>query len=112
METDALIRSISLRDRHYMLFLGAGASVTSGIPSAYDCIWNWKRQIFLTNNGTVSPTSLGDISLPHVQNRIQRWLDQGLSPKAAKTRALENDMRNADYVVTHGRAADYSVRNG
>jgi hypothetical protein len=76
MNMDALIRSVSLRDRHYMLFLGAGASVSSGIPTAYNCIWNWKRQIFLTNNETVSPKALGDISLPHVQQRIQRWLDQ------------------------------------
>jgi hypothetical protein len=75
MEADALIRSIALRDRHHMLFLGAGASATSGIPTATDCIRNWKRQIFLTNNNSVVPNALGDISLPHVQQRIQRWLD-------------------------------------
>lgn len=75
MEMDALIRSISLRDRHYMFLLGAGASITSGVPTATDCIWNWKRQIFLTSNDTVAPKALGDVSLPHVQRRIQHWLD-------------------------------------
>jgi hypothetical protein len=76
MELDALIRSVALRDRHYMFFLGAGASVSSGIPTARDCIWNWKRSLFLTRNSHLDPRLVGDASLPHVQRRIQRWLDQ------------------------------------
>src|ERR1700675_938187 len=76
MELEALIRSIALRERHYMVFLGAGASISSGIPTATDCIWNWKRSLFLSANCQLDPGLVGDSSLPHVQKRIQRWLDQ------------------------------------
>lgn len=73
---DALIRSMGVNPpcRH-MLFLGAGASITSGIPSAWQCVWRWKREIFLSAQPGISPLLLGDPTLPHVQQRIQRWLD-------------------------------------
>ncbi len=76
MQIDALIRSICLRDRHYMFFLGAGASITSGVPSAWECIWNWKRSLFLTQNSHINPTLFGSATLPHVQRQIQKWLDR------------------------------------
>src|SRR5947208_2028680 len=73
---DALIRSMVVTNpcRH-ILFLGAGGSITSGMPSASDCIWQWKRDIFLSAQPGVSPLLLGDPALPHVQQRIQAWLD-------------------------------------
>lgn len=37
---------------------------------------------------------------------VTRWLDQGLEPKAARDRALSNDMPNADLVVRKSRRAD------
>src|SRR5687768_15708659 len=81
MNVDALIRSISLRDRHYMLFLGAGTSISSGVPAANQCIWQWKLSLFLSQNPHVDPRILGSAALPHVQQRIQRWLDgQGIHP--------------------------------
>lgn len=58
-----------------MLFFGAGTSITSGVASAWQCIWTWKRDIFLTAQPDVSPILLGDPTLPHVQRRIQAWLD-------------------------------------
>ena len=30
----------------HTILLGAGASIESGIQSAADCIWEWKRNIF------------------------------------------------------------------
>lgn len=56
------------------MFLGAGASITSGIPSAENCIWEWKRQIFITKNVGLEP-QFRDTSLPPVRQRIQQWLD-------------------------------------
>ena len=51
LSLDALVRSLGVRrGAPLALFLGAGASKSSGIPSAQMCIWEWKRQIFLTNN--------------------------------------------------------------
>lgn len=73
---DALVRSMAVNSpcRH-MLFFGAGTSITSGIASAWQCVWTWKRDIFLTAQPDVSPILLGDPTLPHVQRRIQVWLD-------------------------------------
>lgn len=54
LELDAFIRAISVNQGiKHSLLLGAGASITSGIPSAEYCIWEWKRAIFLTNNPTL-----------------------------------------------------------
>lgn len=49
MTIDALVRSVAVnRNRPLCLLLGAGASVSSGMPSAQRCIWEWKRDIFAT----------------------------------------------------------------
>lgn len=73
---DAFIRSIGVRrTATFALFLGAGASTTSGIPSAQMCVWEWKRQIFLTNNPGLEE-QFAELSLENVRRRIQRWLDR------------------------------------
>src|ERR1051326_1859018 len=81
---DALIRSMGVaRPCRHILFFGAGTAITSGIPSASDCVWRWKRDIFLSAQPGVSPLLLGDATLPHVQQRIQSWLDaNGGYPKS------------------------------
>jgi hypothetical protein len=78
---DAFVRTIGAsRLTPHALFLGAGASITSGMPSAQMCIWEWKRSIFLTNNIGLEP-QFSEISLVSVQSRIQQWLDrQGIYP--------------------------------
>jgi hypothetical protein len=69
------------RSAGIVLFLGAGASTTSGVPSAEMCIWEWKRQIFLTNNPGLED-QFTEISLDGVRRKIQDWLDrQGGYPK-------------------------------
>ncbi|MFP3479387.1 MULTISPECIES: SIR2 family protein [Burkholderia] len=76
MTVDALVRSLAVsRDRPLMLFLGAGASMSSGMPSAGQCIWEWKREIFLSNNPGLEE-QFSELSLPSVRARIQSWLDQ------------------------------------
>jgi len=63
------------------MFLGAGASTSSGIPSAQMCTWEWKRQIFLTNNPGLEE-QFAELSLDGVRQRIQRWFDrQGRYPE-------------------------------
>jgi hypothetical protein len=55
LSLDAFIRSVGVRRATpHTLFLGAGASVSSGVPSAPGCIWEWKRNLFLTNNPGLS----------------------------------------------------------
>src|SRR5258705_3716019 len=78
---DAFVRSIGVdKSRIHAFFLGAGASISSGMPSAQMCIWEWKRNIFLTNNVGLE-TQFSELSLASVRLRIQRWLDrQGIYP--------------------------------
>ena len=78
---DAFVRSIGVkRGASHALFLGAGASISSGIPSAQSCIWEWKRNLFLTNNPGLED-QFAELSLSSVQRRIQDWLNaQGTYP--------------------------------
>lgn len=51
LEFDEFVRSIKQNmDTKFSMFLGAGASVESGVPSAGECIWEWKRDIFISKN--------------------------------------------------------------
>jgi hypothetical protein len=79
---DAFVRSVGVRrTTPHALFLGAGASVSSGVPSAEACIWEWKRNLFLTNNPGLED-QFAELSLPSMQRRIQHWLDkQGTCPE-------------------------------
>lgn len=76
LSVDALVRSLAVNQgRPVCLLLGAGASISSGMPSAQRCIWEWKQDIFVTRNPTLRE-SVGELSLPGTRRRIQRWLDQ------------------------------------
>lgn len=76
LSVDAFVRSLAVnRGRPVCLLLGAGASISSGMPTAQRCIWEWKQDIFVTNNPTLRE-SVGELSLPGTRQRIQRWLDQ------------------------------------
>jgi NAD-dependent SIR2 family protein deacetylase len=55
-----------VQDASFIFFLGAGASRTSGIPTANEMIWFFKRVIYcLVNN--ISPESCKDLANPYVQ---------------------------------------------
>ncbi len=43
------------------------------------------------------------------QRLIKRWLDQGLNPEQARTRAAQNDIPNAHYVLDHSSQADIQI---
>ena len=81
LSLDAFVRSIGIRRTGPLsLFVGAGASISSGIPSAQMCIWEWKRSIFLTNNPGLED-QFSELSLPSIRRKIQDWLDgQGRFP--------------------------------
>ena len=82
LQLDEFLRSIKQNiDTPHSLLLGAGASIESGIPSAADCIWEWKREIYLSNN----PGVIGDFDnskSESVRRLIQQWLDaQNIYPE-------------------------------
>ncbi len=73
---DELLRSLKQNmDSPHSFLLGAGASIESGIQSASDCIWDWKREIFLSQNPTMIETC-SNTKLDFVQHAIQKWLDE------------------------------------
>lgn len=78
---DAFVRSVGVnRNTAHSLFLGAGSSTSSSIPSAEMCVWEWKRNIFLTKNPGLE-SQFAELSLPSVRQKIQTWLDkQGRYP--------------------------------
>ena len=79
---DAFVRTIGIhRNSPHALFLGAGVSITSGVPSASMCLWEWKQRIFLTNHPGLEE-QFSELSLESVKMRIQGWLDaQGKFPR-------------------------------
>lgn len=72
---DELLRSFKQNnDTPHSMLLGAGASVESGVRSASDCVWEWKREIFLSQNPNFVDT-YSNIKVDSVRNAIQRWID-------------------------------------
>lgn len=75
LQFDEFLRSITIsKNDTYTILLGAGCSISSGIPSAYDCIWDWKGAIYKSNNPSASEW-INNFRNPKVQQTIQTWLD-------------------------------------
>lgn len=82
LEYDEFIRSIKQnKSVEHSILLGAGASIESGIQSASDCIWEWKKDIFLSQYPHLTE-QYRNFKIGSVQNAIQKWFDnQGIYPK-------------------------------
>ncbi len=57
-----------------MWFLGAGASASSGVPTALHMTWDFKQRLYVSQK-RVSPTIVADLSNPSVRNRLQQHVD-------------------------------------
>lgn len=79
---DDFARRFSQRGKTSMWFLGAGASAAAGIPTAWDMIWEFKQQLYVSRR-RVSPKVVADLANPAVQRELQSFID-GLdgSPEA------------------------------
>lgn len=75
LQMDEFLRSLKQNiDMPHSLLLGAGASIESGIQSATDCIWDWKKEIYISQN----PGAIGNYNNPKleiVRQVIQKWID-------------------------------------
>jgi NAD-dependent SIR2 family protein deacetylase len=75
LEYDAFLRSFKRNiDVPHSFLLGAGTSISSGIQTAHDCIWEWKKDIYLSKNINAADyyKNYKDES---VRQSIQTWLD-------------------------------------
>ncbi|MDI9871517.1 SIR2 family protein [Flectobacillus roseus] len=81
LEYDAFIRSVKVNQNStYAMLLGAGASISSGIQSAYDCIWEWKKDIYISKNPQYSDR-YSNYQDEQIRDNIQNWLDnEGIYP--------------------------------
>ncbi|WP_313385930.1 SIR2 family protein [Chishuiella sp.] len=75
LEYDAFLRSFKRNiDVPHSFLLGAGSSISSGIQSAYDCIWEWKKDIYLSKNIN-SSEFYKNYKNESVRKSIQNWFD-------------------------------------
>lgn len=75
LEYDAFLRSFKRNiDVPYSFLLGAGASISSGVQSACDCIWEWKKDIYISKNVN-SSEFYKNYKDSAVRKSIQKWLD-------------------------------------
>ncbi|MFZ1682802.1 MAG: SIR2 family protein [Candidatus Zixiibacteriota bacterium] len=82
MEVSEFVRTFGSRGQDLMWLLGAGASVSAGIPSANDLIWQFKRAIYCSER-KLAMSSCQDVGNPVLQARLQEFFDaQGTYPTA------------------------------
>ena len=71
---DDFARRFSMRAGSLMWLLGAGASASAGIPTAWDMIWEFKQQLYVSQR-RVSPKTVADLSNPAVRRSLQAFVD-------------------------------------
>ena len=71
---DDFARRFSMRAGSLMWLLGAGASASAGIPTAWDMIWEFKQQLYVSQR-RVSPKTVADLSNPAVRRSLQAFID-------------------------------------
>jgi hypothetical protein len=72
--TDDFARRFSQRGGNLMWLLGAGASAAAGIPTAWDMIWEFKQQLYVSQR-RVSPRQVADLANPAVRRELQSFID-------------------------------------
>lgn len=76
MDYEQLLRAITVMNKGEIdIFLGAGASVTSGIPTGGDLVWYFKKKIYCDTN-KIHPNKFKDLYLPSVQDVLQGYFDK------------------------------------
>jgi hypothetical protein len=74
IRSDDFSRRFGVRATNLMWLLGAGASASAGIPTAWDMIWDFKQRLFISQR-RVSPKSVADLSSAEVRGLLQAHID-------------------------------------
>lgn len=74
MNLAEFIRLYPLRAKNIAWFFGAGTSVSAGMPSANDLVWEFKRRIYCSEEG-YHLTLFNNLSDPAIRNQIQSYFD-------------------------------------
>src|ERR671918_400087 len=75
IDADDFARRFSLRARNLMWLLGAGASASAGIPTAWDMVWEFKQILYMSQR-RVSPQNVNDLANAVVRERLQAHIDE------------------------------------
>jgi len=71
---DDFARRFSMRSARLAWLLGAGCSAAAGIPTAWDLIWRFKQELYISKR-RIPRSSVEDIRNPSVQRSIQSFID-------------------------------------
>lgn len=75
IDANTFVNSFKIKpDKSMSFLLGAGASVSSNIPSAGQMVWDFKRTLYCTDNN-IRTSLYGDLSKENVQKEIQLYFD-------------------------------------
>jgi NAD-dependent SIR2 family protein deacetylase len=74
IEADDFARRFSMRGGDLMWLLGAGASASAGVPTAWDMVWEFKQQLYISQR-RVAPKSVADLSNPAIRSLLQGHID-------------------------------------
>lgn len=72
MEQSDFIRRVTESSSHFAWFLGAGASQSAGLPTAWDIIWDLKRRYYTTEEDQIVPPN--DIQNAAVREKVQSYM--------------------------------------
>lgn len=84
VELDDFARRFAMRASNLMWFLGAGASASAGIPTAFDMVWEFKQHLFVSQR-RVSLKTVSDLSNPVIRSQLQSFIDASGGLPAAGT---------------------------
>lgn len=75
IDTNTFVNSFKIKpDKSMSFLLGAGASVSSNIPSGGQMVWDFKRTLYCTAQN-LRTNMYGDMSKENVQKEIQAYFD-------------------------------------
>lgn len=74
IQQDDFVRRMAMRSGEAMWFLGAGASASSGVPTAGDMIWDFKQRLFVSQRH-VDRSTVEDLANPFIRRQLEAHIE-------------------------------------